>query len=429
MLLLAAAAAVLATGCSGGGHATGTTTAPPVHTPVTLVLWVSGGSAVQAAYAAAASGFHALSRWISVRVESQPARGALLAAVTSGRPPDAVARAAGGLFAPYCATGVLIDLSQIMQTAGLSTSAFPASTQTFTSYGGRTCGLPVVTRSYGLLADTDLTGLSGVDQPPRTWDALSSDAPRLTLHDPGSRLVQAGLIPWQGYRGFSIGTVAVMFGGRFLDSSGHADLAGQAAWTHALMWQRQVLTAIGLPAVEAFVAEPGDPLAAARQAMVMGTASQAPAGAAAGRYVYWPLPAEDGMPYGAGPIGGWLLGIPRGASHQPEAFALIRYLATDPSAQQGLAAALGGLPALRAQLAAERSTASPSQLAAINQVTQSHSQFVPQLSVAGTAYTGLVSAFDRRWQLGEIPTSGLQAALTRLDEQIDARLALVTQRP
>jgi multiple sugar transport system substrate-binding protein len=349
--------------------------------------------------------------------------------VTSGRPPDAVALPSVGQLPAYCATGVLVDLAPLEQAAGLPASAFPQSTQSFTDFGGLTCGLPVATRAYGLLADSELTGLAGVTRPPRTWGRLSADVLALTMRGADGSIEQAGLIPWQGYRGFSIGTVAVMFGGHWLDSSGHADLAGQAAWTHALMWQRRMLAALGLPAVEAFVASPGDPLGQGRQALAFGALGQASADGSAGRDVYWPAPAGDGMPYGAGRIGGWVLGIPRGSGHQAEAFALIRYLATDPSAQQGLAAALGGLPGSRAQLAAERSTASPSQLSAINQVTQSHSLLSPQLSLAGTGYARLVADFDRRWQLGDIPTAGLQPALARLDQQIDQQLALVTQRP
>ncbi len=156
-------------------------------------------------------------------------------------------------------------------------------------------------------------------------------------------------MPWFGYYEFSTPNLGNLFGAKWYSDDGTASVVdSDPAWKAMFQWQHDFIANVygggdfqtGADKLQRFVAGAGDEFSSAndfeagrtamnfdgewRTAFIADEVPDLP-------YATAPYPVPDDMvdTYGSGPVGGTIIGIPKGSPHPDEAWLLLEYMATD----------------------------------------------------------------------------------------------------
>jgi multiple sugar transport system substrate-binding protein len=138
-----------------------------------------------------------------------------------------------------------------------------------------------------------------------------------------------------------------------------------------------------------------------------------------------PLPTDDTRPdlYGSGYIAGTILGIPSNAAHKPEAWKLVKYLATDDRALVKLSNGLLNMPSTKSALRSPELDADERFMVFLDIFDHPGSDTTP-ITAVGTDYQAMVLSFGTSWQSGQVPD--LRIGLRDLDRRIETELKTIS---
>jgi len=436
--------AMITVACTAGGSSSVSaidTSSGTAHTPVTINMWsfYTGHEFTQ--YQGVLADFHTKYPWITINHSPSKSDQDYLRAVNSNSAPDVAISPGPDNVAKFCDSGAYKDLTPFLQQDGTDiTSIVPEPALRYTSYKGNQCTLPVLTDAYGLYYNKDMFAAAHITSPPKTLSELETDAKKLTVLNPDGSIKVAGFMPLNGFYENPALYLGAYSGGQWYDANGKSALATDASWASLFTWQQKFITDVygpdGYQKLKDFFANLGGPnsewgsntqgFETGQLAMAMDgewrTAFITTDGSKV-NYETAPFPVLDSVAslYGAGTIGGDVIGIPDNAAHPAEAWLLIKYLALDTGAQEKLAETLGNVPTTFDALKDPKLTGTPHFQTFLDIFANPDSAFKP-ITVIGQADSDMLASFLDDWEAGKVPD--LQKGLQDLAGQIDQQFTL-----
>ena len=230
--------------------------------------------------------------------------------------------------------------------------------------------MPWLADTFGLYYNKALFAAAGITAPPKTMTELADDTRKLTAYKPDGSIKVAGFMPYFGGYEMLPEHLVTSWGGQWLTADGKSDTAADPAFAAALTWQKNLVDSIGAAKLKTFAAGMA-PEQSAQMAFENGTLAMMVDGewrtafikadGAKVDYATAPMPAADDHPelYGAGYVGGNVIGIPKGSKHPAAAWKLVQFLSTDTAALTDLADAIGNVPTTLASLPSPALTPRP----------------------------------------------------------------------
>ena len=355
----------------------------------------------------------------------------IVASIRSGTAPDVTQSFSSDNTGAFCSSGAWIDLAPYMKQDHLSASLFPSASAYYTQFKGTRCALPMLADVYGLFYNKALLAKAGIKHPPRTIAELAADAKKLTQRDASGKISVIGFNPFLGWYENAEAHFAPMWGARWTDAKGKSTL-NTPAWRAFLTWQKQLVDWYGYDNLVRFNATAGDEWSASnafergKVAMILDgewrvsfIANEHPEL----KYGTAPLPTASKKLFGSGYTTGSIIGIPKTASHKDEAWALVKYLATDTKAEVMLSNGIRNVPTTRAALHSPQLAPDP-QFATFLKIFANKYTTTTPITAAGAAYQELFGSWTTKWQAGK--EKDLAGGLKQVDKQIDAQLANAT---
>jgi multiple sugar transport system substrate-binding protein len=432
----AAGALVVAAGCGGSSSSSSSASGGTTDkTPVTIVLWHLFSGEEKKPFNDALAGFHKKYPWITIKQEVQPNTNNdtfdpnLIAAIKGGNSPDVALPFGPDYIGQYCSSGLWQNLTPYMQRDHISISDFAPAAITYTKFGDNQCALPSLTDAYGLYYNKAMFKKAGIAGPPKTMDELMADAKKLTVKNPDGSIKVAGFVPLDNWEQLGPADLARAWGAQWFNSQNQAQLATDPGWSKALMWQRNLVDWYGYDNIEKFLLANTNNEFNPTNAFENGKVAMMFDGEWRTAFIQRdnpkldygtaPFPAGEPSAYGAGRVGGTVVGIPKGAKHPDQAWLLVKYLATDTNYLVTLANSAGNVPTTKASASSPNLNLPPNFQTFIDVWNNPKSSFSPPLQPSGGGYSQRLSDFDDKWTAGSIPISGLHAALEQVDQQID----------
>lgn len=440
--------ALLASACSGSTVTTApsqaATAAPPASqgaasdAPATkapleaaaLTVWLPFGGREFDVVKAVIDEWVAANPGMSAEVVSDVGDDKIIAGLRGGGSPDVAVSWESANVGQFCAQGGFQDLGPLLAQDGIDPANFTDATQYYTQYQGVRCALPLLADAYGLYYNSTLFAEAGLTAPPKTLTELADYAKKLTKKNADGTLDVVGFDPLFGFYQNSASRYGVMGRAAWVDASGKSSLSTDPGWAKVLQWQKDLVDWYGYDNLVKFGAGAGDEFSASnafqagklamnidgewRVAFIANEAKDLDYGTA-------PMPVDDANAddHGAGYINGTIVGIPGNAEHKEQAWALVRYLATDDTALAKLSNGLRNVPSTKS--AATSPELIPDEhFATFLEIFAHPKSSTTPVTAVGSAYQDLVKDFVSKWQAGEVPD--LAAGLKDLDQQIDAQL-------
>jgi multiple sugar transport system substrate-binding protein len=440
------AAALVVAACGGGSSggpssssssasgaastAAGGTGAEAQLKPATVTLWVGFTQRELKIIKGVVAGFERAHPGVKVKTVGGISDDKIVAAIRGGNAPDVAQSFSTDNTGSFCASGAWADLGPRMKADGISPSQFPKAVQTYTKFAGKQCAMPMLADVYGLYYNKSMFAKAGIKSPPRTFSELTADAKKLTKRKADGSIEVAGFNPTWGFYENAVAHYAPLYDAQWTKSDGSSNLAGDPRWQKLLQWQKSLVDWYGYDKLVRFNAGAGDEFSASN-AFETGKVAMAIDGEFRTafladehpelKYGTAPMPVDDGQPqlYGAGYVTGNIAGIPKGAKHPDQAWALLKYLALDPKAESVLSNELKNVPTTTAALRATQLRPTPEFKPFLRIFAHPKTQTNP-INAAGSADQELFEQVLTKYQAGKVPD--LHAALAKLDEQIDAQV-------
>jgi multiple sugar transport system substrate-binding protein len=358
----------------------------------------------------------------------------IIAAIRSGNPPDVVSSFASSNVGTFCSTGAWIDLGPLMKQSHISPSIFPKASQYYTQYNGVRCALPMLADDFGLYYNRDLFKKAGITRPPHTFSELTADAKKLTAKNADGALKVVGYDPASAFyddQPPKITFYAPLFDAKYTDAQGHSILAKEPGWARYFRWQKGLIDYYGWDKLQRFQSGLGQEFSASnafetgqlammvdgewRVAFIENEHPNLNYGTA-------PMPVDDAHPelYGAGYINGTIIGIPKGVKHKDEAWALVKYLATNTHFLAQFSNGIRNVPSTIASSKSAEIKPDKHFSTFLKIFANKHSATTP-ITAVGAGYQDLIQTFAVKWQAGDV--KDLVGGLKNLDKQIDDQLA------
>ena len=442
---LLAAAALLAAACGGSGSsssssssgaapatsaaASGSAAEKPLA-PATVTLWVGFTQRELKIIKGVVARFEQANPGVKVKTVGGISDDKIVAAIRGGNAPDIAQSFSTDNTGSFCASGAWTDLGPRMKADGLSADQFPPAVRSYIGFDGKQCAMPMLADVYGLYYNKKLFAKAGITQPPRTLSELTADAKKLTQRSADGTIKVAGFDPTWGFYENAIAHYAPLVDAKWTKPDGSSNLAGDPNWVKLLQWQKDLVDWYGYDKLVRFNAGAGDEFSASnafetgKVAMTMDgefrTAFLADEHPEL-KYGTAPMPVDDANPslYGAGYVTGNIAGIPKGAKHPEQAWALLKYLATDPKAESVLSNKLKNVPTTTASLKATELRPTPEFKPFLAIFAHPKTATNP-INAGGAANQELFEQMLAKYQAGKVPD--LHAALQKVDEQIDAQV-------
>ena len=362
----------------------------------------------------------------------------IIAAIRSGNPPDVVSSFASSNVGTFCSTGAWIDLGPLLKTSHISTSIFPKASQYYTQYKGVRCALPMLADDFGLYYNKDLFRQAGITRPPKTFSELTAYAKKLTQKNADGSFKVVGYDPASAFyddQPPKYTFYAPLYGAKYTDAKGHSSLAKNPGWTKYFRWQKNLIDWYGWDKLRRFQSGLGQEFSASnafetgqlamnidgewRVAFIENEHPKLNYGTA-------PMPVDDAHPelYGAGYINGTIIGIPKGVKHKDEAWALVKYLATDTHFLAQFSNGIRNVPSTIASAKSPEIKPDKHFATFLKIFANPHSNTTPITAVGG-GYQDLIQTFAVKWQAGHV--KDLSGGLKNVDRQIDEQLAQATK--
>ena len=436
--------------CTAGG---GSSDAPSAvdtgsgasHAPVTLQMWGAWTGRELQQFNKIFDGFTEKYPWITVNSVGGVNDQKIIAAINAGNPPDAVLSFTLDSVGQFCASGAWQDLNPYIEQSGFDVSQFPPSVEAYTSFAGSRCAFPFLTDALrALLQHATCSKKAGIDGPPKTLTELEADAKKLTVFNSDGSIKVAGFVPWFGYYEFSTPEPGEPLrrevvqrrrhdvGGRHRPGvEGHVPTGSTTSsptCTVAATSRRGRTSCSGSSPARGTSSRRANDFETGRVAMnyrrrvaarrfIADEAPDLPYATAP-----YPVPDDQADTYGRGPVGGTIIGIPKGSPHPDEAWLLVDYMATDTD-DPGVH---GQQRPERADDARVAQLAGPGCHAAVPDVPghlrRTRTRHYKEPSAIGAADQDILAAFADKWQAGK--ETDLDAGLDeRRAQQINDQLA------
>jgi multiple sugar transport system substrate-binding protein len=411
---------------------------PSGEAPVTIQLWsfYSGGEFKK--YCEVLQDFHKLYPWISIQHTGGKSDQDIYRAYNSDTAPDMMISPGPDNVAKFCTSGAYTDLSTYLQTDNIDlTTIIPDAALRYTSYNGNQCSLPVLSDAYGMYYNKDMFQKAGISAPPKTLSELQADAKKLTVLNPDGSIKIAGFVPLQGfYESYAL-YMGPYSGSSWYDANGNSAFASDPTWASLLQWQQQFINDVygsdGYHKLQEFFSKLGG--ADSEWSSAHGFETEQVAMTLDGEwrnafiaddgsdvnYATAPFPVVDDKAdlYGAGLIGGDVVGIPSNAANPDAAWLLLKYLALDTGAEVKLSTVLKNVPTTFDSLKDPGLTSDEHFKTFLDIFGNANSGFKP-LTPIGDTDAGLWSSFVDKWEAGGVPDlqQGLQDLATQIDNQL-----------
>jgi multiple sugar transport system substrate-binding protein len=358
----------------------------------------------------------------------------IIAAIRAGNPPDVVSSFASSNVGTFCSTGAWIDLDPLLKASHINVNIFPKASRYYTQYKGVRCALPMLADDFGLYYNKDAFKQAGIARPPRTFSELTADAKKLTKKNSDGSFKVVGYDPASAFyddQPPKVTFYAPLFGAKYTDAKGHSILSKDSGWTRYFRWQKSLIDYYGWDKLSRFQSKLGQEFSASnafetgqlammidgewRVAFIQDEHPSLHYGTA-------PMPVDDAHPelYGAGYINGTIIGIPKGVRHKDEAWALVKYLATNTHFLAQFSNGIRNVPSTIDSGKSPEIKPDKNFATFLKIFSNPHSDTTPITAVGG-GYQDLIQSFAVKWQAGDV--KDLAGGLKNLDKQIDAQLA------
>ena len=436
LLVVLAVSALIATACGGSGQVAKTVNPSGSHAPVTLNVWSFFSGREWNQFNSVLADFQKLYPWITIKHTPGKSDQDITRGINGSIPFDLAISGGPDEVGLFCSSGAFLDLAPYLKADNIDASkVIPPPALRYTSYQSDQCTLPVLSDAYGLYYNLDLFKKAGITSPPKTLTELASDAQKLTVRNPDGSIKIAGFVPLVNfYESYSL-YYGVYTGSKWYDSSGKSAFATDPTWAKLLEWEKSLVDWYGYDNLQKFIAALGgvDSEWSAAQGFEAGKVAMALDGEwrvafidsdkSKVNYATVPFPVADDRPdlYGAGQIGGDVVGIPRTSQHPAEAWLLAKYLALNTQAEVKLAGFLKNVPTTYDSLKDPGLSSNPQFKTFLDIFANPNSDFKP-LTTIGSADADEWTDFIAKWEAGKV--SDLQAGLQATAEQIDKQFQL-----
>jgi multiple sugar transport system substrate-binding protein len=439
-LLLAGALLAAACGGSGSGGSSSSSSSTAASAsgsaaekklaPATISLWVGFTQRELGIIKGVVADFERANPGVKVKTVGGISDDKIVAAIRGGNAPDIAQSFSTDNTGSFCASGAWSDLGPRMKADGLTTDQFPPAVRSYIGFGGKQCAMPMLADVYGLYYNKKLFAKAGIKDPPKTLSELTADAKKLTQRSADGTIKVAGFDPTWGFYENAVAHYAPLVDAKWTKPDGSSNLAGDPNWMKLLQWQKGLVDWFGYDKLVRFNAGAGDEFSASnafeagkvammidgefRTAFLADEHPDLDYGTA-------PMPVDDANPslYGAGYVTGNIAGIPKGAKHPDQAWALLKYLATDPKAESVLSNGLKNVPTTTASLKATELKPTPEFKPFLSIFAHPKTATNP-INAGGAANQELFEQMLTKYQAGKVPD--LHAALQKVDQQIDAQV-------
>src|SRR6476660_6008578 len=355
----------------------------------------------------------------------------IVAAIRSGTAPDIVSSFNAYTGGNYCGSGGWVDLGPLLKKDHIDPAIFPPAPRYYTQYQGKRCALPLLADDYGLYYNKDLFAKAGIKSPPRTMSELAADAKKLTVRDSKGNIKIAGFDPVVGFYENTPDRWIQQFGGKGVDSKGHSLIGTDPAWAKWANWFKGLIDWYGYDKLVRFQAQPIDEFTPS-QAFETGKLAMNFDGEWRVAFIHnehpdldygtAPMPVDDAHPelYGSGYINGTIIGIPRGAKHVDQSWALVKYLTTNSHFLAQFSNLIRNVPTTTASLTSPE-IQPDAHFATFLKIFGNPKSNTSPILASGQAYTNSVQRFFQQWQTGSV--KDLNSGLKNLAKQLDAQVA------
>jgi len=436
---LVALALLVAACTAGGGGSTGpveTVDPNAQHDPLTLTVWSNFSGREGKVTTSVLQSIKQKYPWMTVKHVLGKDDEAIQRAINGGTPPDVAISFTPDNAARYCQTQAWQDLNPNLQADKIDKSAtWPQAIFSYTQYNNVQCALPMLTDSYGLYYNVDLLKKAGYSEPPKTVSELTAMAKKLTEYNPDGSVKVVGFFPLFGMYQNTVNTLGHAYAAKWYDTSGKPSLATDPNWTKMLEWQKSIVDSVGYDKLQKFFGKlgGGDSEWSGQHGFETGKIAMMidgewrnafiAADKAKVDYQTAPFPVDDAQPdlYGAGQVGGTIMGIPKGVKHPAESWLLVKYMTTDTQALVTLAKGLRNVPSTVDSLKDPELNADP-HFSTFMKIFQNPKSTFKPITPIGVTDQDLFGSVAEKHQAGKVPD--LQAELAKLDDQIAKQLQL-----
>jgi len=347
--------------------------------------------------------------------------------VAAGVPPEVIF-VDGPQVAEWGARGALLPLNDFIQEAGIKPEDFWQPCWKQTVFRGKVYALTFCADpNFAFFWNKKVFRDAGLDpeKPPRTLAELDEYAEKITKFDERGNMVRIGIIPWGVYgMANSIYTWGWAFGGKFYDPNSETVSCDDPKIVQALEWMVSYAKKYDIRKISALTAGFGT---AEQNPFFTGKLGMMPAHITMLREIDKYAPdLEYGialMPYPEGGedpswVGGWCIGIPRGAKNQKEAFEFIKWLCTSPEGTLAAARLTGSFPGYKYSPAYEEAERDPRKSVFLSILrTTKHQR--PVMPAQAFMMGELTRAVDAALYGRKSPEEALRDARERIQEHLD----------
>ncbi len=431
---------LLAAACTAGGGGAPSTVSSlspgGSHAPVTLTVWDYFTERELSQLKVIIGQFNQQYPWIHVNIVPGKALNDYVRGINSGQAIDVAIDEGPDNIGRYCSSGAFIDLAPYIQASGIDlTKTFTPGALKYTSFNGVQCALPLLTDAYGLYYNKTMFAQHGITSPPKTLSEFSTDVHKLTQFNPDGSIKVAGFVPLANFYENPQLYDGLAWGANWYQSDGKSAFASDPKWAQMLQWEKSLVDFLGYQNLQKLFASQGGAnsewsaaqmFEAGKTAMTIDgewRESSIQADKANINYGTAPFPVADNVAsiYGAGHIGGTIVGIPRTVQHPAEAWALVRFLTTNTKALLTLANELKNVPSTYASLKDPTLRNDPIFRTFLDIFENPNSHYFTQ-TAAGTVAPDALTAFQGKWEAGSVPD--LQAGLQQLANTVDQQSQL-----
>jgi multiple sugar transport system substrate-binding protein len=421
-VLVLATMAVAAAATAGSAHRS---------SPTKLTIWVGWSAGHElTSFKKLIDEYNKSQHDVSVKVVGGIDDNKIVAAIRSGTAPDVVSSFNSYNVGNYCGSGGWIDLSPMLKKDHIASTTFPPATWYYTGYGGKHCALPLLADDYGLYYNKKLLKAAGIARPPHTLSELAADAKKLTVRDKSGNIKIAGFDPVIGFYENTPERWIQAFGGKWIDSKGHSLIGTDPAWAKFAKWQKKLVDWYGYTNLVRYQAQPIDEFTPS-QAFETGKLAMNFDGEWRVAFIQHehpnldygtaPMPVDDAHPelYGSGYINGTIIGIPRGAKHLDQSWALVKYLTTNNHFLAQFSNLIRNVPTTKASLNSPE-IKPDKRFGTFLKIFGNPKSGTSPIMASGQAYTNSVQDFFEQWQSGKV--KNLSGGLKKLASQLDAQV-------
>jgi multiple sugar transport system substrate-binding protein len=416
------------TGCGGSDKSASSTSSSTTKVePANITIWTPFVDPELITFKKVVKDFETKNPGIHVKVIGGTNDDKIVAAIRGGNAPDVAQSFTSDNTGVFCPSGAWIDLKSYMLKDGVKDSIFPEAPRDYSKFEGKRCALPMLADSYGLYYNKTLLAKAGYKNPPKTISELTAMAKKLTQRDSSGKLKVVGFNPFPSWYENVPAHFGPSWGADWVDSNGNSNL-NTPAWADQLRWQKSLIDWYGYDNLVRFNAGAGDEFSASNAFETAKVAMHMDGEWRVAflkrehpelKYGTAPFPVADDKAdlYGAGYTTGSIIGIPKTSKHKDQAWLLVKYLGTNPTALAELSNGIQNVPTTSASLKSPALKPLPGFQTFLDVFGNKNTTTTP-ITRIGAANQETFQSFIAKYLSGS--KKDLEGGLKNTDEQIDA---------